>query len=160
MHADCRQNITTIILYFFLQCSTSCGTGLQVRTVECHDNHGAHNTQCDPHSHPLSIQPCSTGIVCATEAPFGTEPTIGDISSSIEISEITVEKHKHQEKLSKEKYIERDDSEDDEDEDEELVDKKEMYLSDEPQVYRPLVYQYSVPRAERLVDPNVPNEPT
>ena len=76
------------------------------------------------------------------------------------MSEKQAEKQKVQEKLSKEKYNERDDSEDDEDEDEELVDKKEMYLSDEPQVHRPLVYQYSVPRAERLVDPNVPNEPT
>ena len=135
----------------------SCGTGLQVRTVECHDNHGAHNTQCDPLSHPLSIQPCSTGIVCTTEAPSSTGATTDD---SIEMPEKqTTEQDKIPEKL-KEKYVEHDDSEDEEDEDEELVDKKEMYLSDEPQVHRPLVYQYSVPRAERLVDPNVPNEPT
>ncbi|XP_037909605.1 ADAMTS-like protein 1 isoform X2 [Hermetia illucens] len=45
-------------------CSVSCGTGIQVRGVECMDSHGKLSTQCNPHTKPPAEQVCTTGISC------------------------------------------------------------------------------------------------
>lgn len=47
-----------------IQCSVSCGTGIQVRGVECMDSHGKLSTQCNPHTKPPAEQVCTTGISC------------------------------------------------------------------------------------------------
>jgi hypothetical protein len=129
----------------------SCGSGLQVRTVECYDPQGLLNTQCDPKTRPASVQPCSTGIPCAgvTEGA-----TLDEVTGSNSNNENENQLQKNEENEQKETEND-DDSEDIEDSEED----DEKYMGDEPRA-RALAYQYQVPRAERLVDPNVPNEAT
>ncbi|XP_035916166.1 protein madd-4 isoform X2 [Anopheles stephensi] len=45
-------------------CSVSCGSGIQVRSVECMDTNGHYSAQCDPGAKPVTGQPCTTGIIC------------------------------------------------------------------------------------------------
>lgn len=54
-------------LFFSLKCSVSCGTGIQVRKIECVDAFGRMNTNCDSKTKPLPAQSCSTGIQCSTQ---------------------------------------------------------------------------------------------
>lgn len=135
---------------------------MQVRSVECFDSHGVHNTQCDPASRPLSVQSCSTGISCTTE------------TSTTEFEELLSSESTNEANLDE--TIDDGEEEDDDvqrkvpkvvnddDETEEEDDESDMQ-GDEPKRKErdrklPLAYQYRIPRAERLVDPNAPNEPT
>lgn len=121
-----------------------------MRTIECYDIHGVLNTQCDPKTRPATVQQCSTGISCTTDIP-SLEPSSNINENLFEKSKTNNNSTGNEDKLEdlEEEPEDNEDSEEDDD----------KYLGDEPQV-RPLVYQYQVPRAERLVDPNVPNEAT
>lgn len=143
---------------------------MQVRSVECMDHHG-HNTQCDPTLRPEPVQSCSTGISCTSE----TTTTTSDNSSPAAISDkpnrsfnehldedVTEE---DEEELQPEKPVKKvkiekpsDEEDEEEDDDEDL----NMQRDAPENLHRntPLAYQYRIPRAERLVDPNAPNEPT
>lgn len=147
---------------------------MQVRSVECMDHHG-HNTQCDPTLRPEPVQSCSTGISCTSE----TTTTTSDNSSPVSYSEkplnggrsfnehldedVTeedeeIQPEKSVKKVKMEKPSDEEDDEEVEDDDEDL-----NMQGDAPEnLHRntPLAYQYRIPRAERLVDPNAPNEPT
>ncbi|XP_055381952.1 protein madd-4 [Condylostylus longicornis] len=48
-------------------CSVSCGTGIQIRGVECLENDGTLSTKCEPHNRPAPVQECTTGISCDDE---------------------------------------------------------------------------------------------
>lgn len=50
-----------------LKCSVSCGTGIQVRKIECVDGSGGLSTSCDIIAKPVTTQECSTGISCSSE---------------------------------------------------------------------------------------------
>ncbi|XP_021712796.1 ADAMTS-like protein 1, partial [Aedes aegypti] len=52
-------------------CSVSCGSGIQIRSVECMDTSGHFSNQCDHKTKPSTGQQCTTGIGC-----------IGDSSAS------------------------------------------------------------------------------
>lgn len=154
---------------FFHKCSSSCGSGMQIRSVECVDNHGAHNTQCEPSSRPLSVQSCSTGISCTTEMSTTEFDGIYTSENPIEAKldegfdendDVTEEENDGQQKTSKAAAKATFDDVDDETEEDE--DELTMQGDDPRERSRriPLAYQYRIPRAERLVDPNAPNEPT
>lgn len=49
----------------------SCGEGIQVRVVQCKDEHDQPSVLCHPHSKPATSQSCSTGIQC----PFSMDRT-------------------------------------------------------------------------------------
>lgn len=51
-------------LPLYLQCSVSCGQGIQMRGVECKSTDGSLSAKCDPLTKPGSMQQCSTGIHC------------------------------------------------------------------------------------------------
>jgi hypothetical protein len=139
---------------------------MQIRSVECFDIHGAHNTQCDPSTRPISVQSCSTGISCTSESPTtefeelisSENPNEANLDESFDRADDATEEDENdgQQKTSK--------AADDDDETEEDDDESDMQ-GDEPRDRErarklPLAYQYRIPRAERLVDPNAPNEPT
>ena len=142
---------------------------MQIRSVECVDTHGAHNTQCDPASRPPSVQSCSTGISCTSEAPTtdfeetpsSENPNETNLDENFErIDDVTEEdENDGQQKTSKAKPADDVDDETEEDDDE-----SDMQGDDprdrERNRHIPLAYQYRIPRAERIVDPNAPNEPT
>ncbi|XP_037039972.1 protein madd-4 isoform X3 [Bradysia coprophila] len=48
-------------------CSVSCGTGIQVRKIECVDGLGGLSTGCEISAKPTTTQECSTGIPCSSE---------------------------------------------------------------------------------------------
>lgn len=156
-------------LFFSLKCSSSCGTGMQIRSVECVDSHGAHNTQCEPSSRPLSVQSCSTGIACTTEMSTtefdgiytSENPSETNFDESFDGNDdVTEEENDGQQKTSKTAAKASSDNIDGEtEEDEEEVDMQGDDPRERLRSY-PLAYQYRIPRAERLVDPNAPNEPT
>uniref|UniRef100_A0A182MQ69 ADAMTS cysteine-rich domain-containing protein n=1 Tax=Anopheles culicifacies TaxID=139723 RepID=A0A182MQ69_9DIPT len=52
------------MIEWVLMCSVSCGSGIQVRSVECMDTNGHYSAQCDPGAKPVTGQPCTTGIIC------------------------------------------------------------------------------------------------
>lgn len=54
-----------------LQCSVSCGQGIQMRGVECKSTDGSLSAKCDPLTKPGSMQQCSTGIHCDGAAGGG-----------------------------------------------------------------------------------------
>lgn len=148
------------------KCSSSCGSGVQVRSVECVDIHGAHNTQCDPATRPETMQSCSTGISCNSE--FSTTeleeaaPSETPNEGNLDLDDVTEEEGDGLRKTSKlaSKSMQIDDEDDETaEEDDDDVD---MQGDDPGERNRkiPMAYQYRIPRAERLVDPNAPNEPT
>lgn len=142
---------------------------MQIRSIECVDAHGAHNTQCDPNNRPLSVQSCSTGISCTSEMPTteyeedlpSKNPIEANLDESFDrIDDVTEEESDGQIKTSKTAGNSMTDDADDETEEDE--DELDMQGDDPRERNRniPLAYQYRIPRAERLVDPNAPNEPT
>ena len=134
--------------------------------MECVDIHGAHNTQCDPATRPASAQSCSTGISCTSEMPtteldenfFSESPNEANLDENFD--DVTEEENDGQQKTSKSSPKSRlHDIDDETEEDDEELDMQ----GDEPRERNrniPLAYQYRIPRAERRVDPNSPNEPT
>lgn len=139
---------------------------MQIRSLECVDIHGAHNTQCDPATRPLTVQSCSTGISCTSESPTtdfeevlsSESPNETNLDENFDRTDDVTEEEENdgQQKTSKAMV----DGETEEDDSDDL----EMQ-GDEPRERErnrniPLAYQYRIPRAERLVDPNAPNEPT
>jgi hypothetical protein len=116
------------------------------------------------------VQSCSTGISCTSESPTTAE--FEETLSSESPNETNLDENNFdrtgddvteeeendggQQKTSK-AMTDDDDTEEDDDE----LDMQ----GDEPRERErnrniPLAYQYRIPRAERLVDPNAPNEPT
>lgn len=157
-------------LIFFLlrpQCSSSCGTGVQIRSVECVDTHGTLNTQCDPTTRPVSLQSCATGISCTSEMPttefeeiFSSEnPNEANLDENFD--DVTEEENENDGELRTSKASAKSMSDDIDDETEEDDEEVDMQGDDPRERNRkiPLAYQYRIPRAERLVDPNAPNEP-
>lgn len=66
-----ERNIQSRILWYLIlislvfQCSVSCGKGIRVRNVECVlGKDGELSAHCDPHTKPVAMQSCSTGIPC------------------------------------------------------------------------------------------------
>lgn len=142
---------------------------MQIRSIECVDTHGAHNTQCDPATRPASVQSCSTGISCTSERPttefeeiFSSEsPNEANLDGIFDgVDDVTEEENDGQQKTSKAATKARPDDIDDETEEDD--DELDMQGDDPRERNRniPLAYQYRIPRAERRVDPNSPNEPT
>lgn len=140
---------------------------MQIRSVECVDTHGAHNTQCDPATRPLSVQSCSTGISCTSESPTtefeevlsSESPNETNLGESIDQVDVTEEEENYGQQKTSKAVV--DDADDETEEDDDELDMQ----GDEPRERErnrkiPLAYQYRIPRAERLVDPNAPNEPT
>lgn len=147
---------------------------MQIRSVECHDSHGSHNTQCEPSTRPPSVQSCSTGISCTSEMPatddfdetFSKSPIEANLDDNENFErndDVTEEEEDENENVQEPKTSKSaPKSLTDNDETEEDEDESDMQ-GDEPQERHrkiPLAYQYRIPRAERLVDPNAPNEPT
>lgn len=152
---------------------------MQVRSVECVDLNGIHNTQCDPNARPDSIQSCDVGIPCTNEvltteidmrSPSSEKPMEineddddeDDVTREVETQEYEVSEDvgggENLSKVEVKKSSNTEDSEDEEDDD-------EMQGDDPIDRNRniPLNYQYRITRADRLFDPNpnpVPNEPT
>lgn len=135
---------------FNMKCSSSCGTGMQIRSVECVDSHGALNTQCDPETRPNSMQECSTGISCTSESPSSTSAAMdfNDGASEInrndanlnrndagddDISEVAVEDQLDAQhgKIAK-KFVMAKSKEDDEDLDDDEYDDDEEMQGDDP----------------------------
>jgi hypothetical protein len=117
-----------------------------------------HNTQCDPATRPVSVQSCSTGISCTSERTttdfeeFSSvvNPNEGDLDENIDQND-DLEEENENDGQHNDKIEEEDDDSD--------------MQADEPRgegrsEKLPLAYQYRIPRAERLVEPNAPNEPT
>jgi hypothetical protein len=142
---------------------------MQIRSVECHDSHGAHNTQCEPSTRPAAVQSCSTGISCSpSESPPTEEFEESFVSDKPELDEgdnfernddVTEEEDDDNVRGPK---ASKGAAKPDVDETEEEEDESDMQGDDPFERHRqiPLAYQYRIPRAERLVDPNAPNEPT
>lgn len=141
-----------------------------MRSVECVDLNGIHNTQCDPNARPDSIQNCEVGIPCTNEVLTTEIDMMRNPSSqkSIDIDddddvtrEEEEEENQEDENLSnievkKSSIVEDLEEEDDEDE-------FEMQGDDPIDRNRniPTNYQYRIPRADRLFDSDsMPNEPT
>lgn len=144
---------------------------MQVRSIECVDSHGVHNTQCEPATRPVTMQSCSTGISCSSEAPptesadnpSSDNPNEADLDDGIDgvVDDVTEEEDDDDRKNSSAGAAKsRSNDADDEAEDDE--DELDMQGDDPREQTRhvPLAYQYRIPRAERIVDPNAPNEPT
>lgn len=159
---------------------------MQVRSVECIDQNGIHNTQCEPSTRPNSMQNCYVGIACiddirvasttteyAEETPpseksktAGTENEDDDKDSidrnfddltAEDVSDDAGEKNVNEMNRQKApKAMDLDDETEEDDEDE--------MQGDEPigRNYHnnQFGYQYRMPRAERLLDSHTPNEPT
>lgn len=164
-----------------LKCSSSCGSGMQVRSVECVDQNGMHNTQCDPSTRPNSMQNCYVGIPCidditTTTTEFYQENSSSEKSKTNDDDGIKDNIDKNFDDLTGEDESDDDGEEkeinetnqqkprktiDVDDETEEDDDDAEMQ-GDEPmeRIHQNNPYQYRMPRAERLIDSNVPNEPT
>lgn len=178
------------------KCSSSCGTGMQIRSVECVDLNGIHNTQCDPATRPNSMQSCSVGIPCIDdiitmtmttkttefyqELPSSEKSNINDgygIKDSIDrnFDDLTAEDESEADDddnggerdnppPSRPKVIVDESENNGEEETEEDEDEDDRMQADGPierNSHRNLQYnQYRIPRAERLIDPHMPNEPT
>lgn len=139
---------------------------MQIRSVECVDSHGAHNTQCEPSTRPAVAQSCATGISCTSEMPStdsdndddtSDSPNEANLDASFDrVADDVTEEDDDDQRNSKPsvKSTSGDDETEEEDDDMQGDDPRERTR------HIPLAYQYRIPRAERLVDPNAPNEPT
>ncbi|XP_052864156.1 protein madd-4 [Anopheles cruzii] len=156
-------------------CSVSCGSGIQVRSVECMDTNGHYSGQCDPTAKPVAGQPCTTGIICnagsvssgasgasgtqvtsnagivvippssATSADFDSSPAAGE-ETDLGDGDQTADRIATA--LMKEKasmHIERDPT--------------LMTYNDQPYYAQPL-RQDRLPKAEKIVSQRVPSEAT
>jgi hypothetical protein len=141
---------------------------MQIRSLECVDIHGAHNTQCDPATRPLTVQSCSTGISCTSESPTtefeellsSESPNETNLDENFDrIDDVTEEEEKDGQQKTSKALVDESDDETEEDDDE-LDMQRDEPRERERNRNIPLAYQYRIPRAERLVDPNAPNEPT
>ena len=72
------------MFFSLFQCSVSCGSGIQIRTVECQESHGAVSLACDQKMKPVSGQPCSTGISCSQDTP-ADEPYVQPLKQAIRL---------------------------------------------------------------------------
>jgi hypothetical protein len=161
---------------------------MQIRSVECVDNHGSMNTQCDPDSRPPSMQECSTGISCTSETPSSTtelndddeavsttselnaneanlnKKAVDDDDDTIEEDDIDTQHKTSKALITKSREHDEDlDSDDDEDEDSEMQgDDPRVQNNDdfEKQQRERLTNLFRARRTDRTVDPNAPNEPT
>jgi hypothetical protein len=150
---------------------------MQIRSVECVDLNGMHNTQCDPATRPNSMQSCSVGIPCIDDIMIAASTTTelyeeapplseksnaesGDIRDSIDrnFDDLTVEDESGEEVSRRKPLPVNNGDEETEEEDEE--DDDGMQADDPTERNNPFGYQYRMPRAERLIDPHKPNEPT
>uniref|UniRef100_A0AAG5DSC6 PLAC domain-containing protein n=1 Tax=Anopheles atroparvus TaxID=41427 RepID=A0AAG5DSC6_ANOAO len=146
-------------------CSVSCGSGIQVRSVECMDTNGHYSAQCDPSSKPLTGQPCTTGIIC-NAGSAGSQSTSGSSAGIVAIPPSSSSSSDFEgstaagdgdyagqgslnERLMKEKAamhtMERDPT--------------LMTYNDQPYYAQPL-RQDRLPKAEKIVSQRVPGEAT
>lgn len=65
------------------QCSVSCGTGIQTRSIDCVDTFGALSTSCIANKKPLMLQACSSGVPCpAITVAVTRQPLDADASAA------------------------------------------------------------------------------
>jgi hypothetical protein len=146
---------------------------MQVRSVECVDLNGMHNTQCDPDTRPDSIQNCDVGIPCTSEVltteidmrspssenPIDIDAEDDEFGQEDDGPQMELDSDENPPKVEVKKSKMSEDSEDEEDDDD-----LEMQGDDPIDRNRnsQFNYQYRIPRADRHhLDPNpVPNEPT
>lgn len=143
---------------------------MQVRSVECVDINGMHNTQCDPSTRPDAMQNCDVGIPCTNEiltteidmrSPSSERPRDIDDSDDITQEEGGMEEEDDVERPPKNEVKKSSLSEDSEDEEDDEMEMQGDDPIDRNRYNPPLNYQYRIPRADRYFDPNpVPNEPT
>jgi hypothetical protein len=153
---------------------------MQIRSVECVDLNGMHNTQCDPATRPNSMQSCSVGIPCVDDIMIAASTTPesyqeampsyannddDDVRDSIDknFDDLTAEEEEDSDERENETSRQkppptpsRGDDETEEDEE----DEDGMQADDPTERNAPFGFQYRMPRAERLIDPHKPNEPT
>lgn len=151
---------------------------MQIRSVECVDLNGMHNTQCDPSTRPNSVQSCAVGIPCMDDVQSTTETEVDENPSS-EKSNADDDRDRDNIDRNFDDITGEDESDGGEDEgentqqqkppriieksDEDETEEDEEMQSDDPTERNrniPFGLQYRMPRAERYTDPNMPNEPT
>jgi hypothetical protein len=142
---------------------------MQIRSVECVDTHGTHNTQCDPATRPIAVQGCSTGISCTSESPTtefeeilsSENPNETNLDENFDrIDDVTEEEENDGQKKTSKAAVDENDDDETEEDDDELDMQRDEPRERERNRNIPLAYQYRIPRADRHVDPSAPNEPT
>ncbi|XP_021700693.1 ADAMTS-like protein 1 isoform X1 [Aedes aegypti] len=130
-------------------CSVSCGSGIQIRSVECMDTSGHFSNQCDHKTKPSTGQQCTTGIGCIGDSsassglaaiiappPAPSPPLPVQTSLDSNVASQLKEKFSHSER-----------------------DPTLMTYNDQPFYAQPL-RQDRLPKAEKIVSQRVPSEAT
>lgn len=71
------------------QCSVSCGTGIQTRSIDCVDSFGALSTSCIAKKKPLMLQACSLGVPCPTITVAVTRQPLDADASAASTASVT-----------------------------------------------------------------------
>ncbi|XP_058819345.1 protein madd-4 isoform X1 [Topomyia yanbarensis] len=132
-------------------CSVSCGSGIQVRSVECLDSSGHYSNQCDSKTKPSAGQQCTTGISCNGDSSSAivASSSAGSTGGTVEDSNGSQTNHASGMSSStddeKHIHVERDPT--------------LMTYNDQPYYAQPL-RQDRLPKAEKIVSQRVPSEAT
>lgn len=161
---------------------------MQVRSVECIDQNGIHNTQCEPSTRPNSMQNCYVGIPCIDDFTSASTTSTTEfyqqenssseksktndddgIKDSIDknFDDLTAEdesddggEEKDVIETNQQKPRKSFDIEDETEEDDEDIEMQGDEPMERNHHNNPYGYQYRMPRAERLMESSIPNEPT